>query len=116
MLTMAPHIKHTAHKFLSSEVLTEVPLLHFHLDRLESALVPLFDGDALPVLTETLHSLDKLLERVVTLGVELAVLEELVHCFLLALLEHVFQQDEREFGNQQFVVVPIVALHLSSFS
>ena len=113
---MAPHIEHTTQKFLAAEVLTEVPLLHLHLDGLECALVPLLDGDALPVLTETLHGLDELLQCVVTLGVELAVLEELIHGFLLALLEHVLQQDESEFGNQEFVVMPIVALHLSSFS
>ena len=113
---MAPHIEHTAQKFLAAEVLAKVPLLHLHLDGLECALVPLLDGDALPVLAETFDSLDELLERVVTLGVELAVLEELIHGFLLALLEHVLQQDESEFGNQEFVVMPIVALHLSSFS
>ncbi len=64
--------------------------MHFHLDRLECPLVPLFDGDALAVLPKALNRLHELLQCVVALGIEFAVLEELVHGFLLTFLEHLF--------------------------
>ena len=50
--------------------------------------MPLLDGDAHPVLAQSLDRLHELLKRVVALGVELAVLEEFVHCLLLPAGKH----------------------------
>ena len=112
----APQVEHTAKQLLSAETFAEVPLLDLHLNRLESPLMPLFDGDSLSELTKAFDNFDELLQRVVTLGVELAVLEELIHGLLLALQEHLFKQDEGQFGHKQLVMVPIVALHLGTLS
>ena len=65
--------------------------MKLHLDRLESALMPLLDSDSLSELAESLHGLHKLLQSVVALSVEFAVLEELIHCLLLPLYEHVLK-------------------------
>ena len=46
------------------------------------------------------------------LDVKFAVLEEFVHRFLLATLEHLFQEAERDLGHEEFVVVSVVTVHL----
>lgn len=51
--------------------------------------MPLLDGDTLAELSETLNSFHELLKGVVAFRIELAVLEEFIHRFLLSLLEHV---------------------------
>ena len=39
-------------------------------------------------------------------------MEELVHSLLLALLEHVLEQAEGDLGDEELVMVAIVAVHL----
>ena len=53
--------------------------------------MPLFDSDAHSVLTKSFDCLDELLECVVALGVELAVLEEFVHGLLLPAGKHLLE-------------------------
>lgn len=99
-LALSPQVEHSSQQLFTPEIEAEVLFLHLHLDRFECPLVPLFDSDAKSELAKSLNSLDELLECVVALGVELAVLEELVHGLLLALHEHVLQKGERQFGDQ----------------
>ena len=99
-LALFPQVEHSSQQLFTPEIEAEVLFLHLHLDRFECPLVPLLDSDAKSELAKSLNSLDELLECVVALGVELAVLEELVHGLLLALHEHVLQKGERQFGDQ----------------
>ena len=39
-------------------------------------------------------------------------MEEFVHGLLLPLLEHVLKQAEGDLGDEELVMVPVVALHL----
>ena len=116
LVTEAPQVEHAAKQLLSAETLAKLPLLNLHLNRLECPLVPLLDGDALSKLSKSLNNFHELLQCIVTLCVELAVLEELVHGFLLALQEHLFKQDEGQFGHKQLVMVSVVSLHLGTLS
>ena len=50
------------------------------------------------------------------LRIELAVLEELTNGQLLAALKHLLKQAEGNLGNEKFVVVPIVTIHLLAFT
>lgn len=90
-------------------------LLNQHFDRLERVLMPLFNGDALPEVAKSVDNLRELLESGVAFRVKFAVLKKLVHRLLLALLKHLFEQAKSDLGHEQFVVVPVVTLHLRSF-
>ena len=116
LLAEAPRVEHARQELLPAELIAEILLLDLHLDRLESLLVPLFDRNAHPVLAQTLNSLHELLEGVVAASVEFAVLEKLIHCLLLATLEHLLHQAEEYFRDEQFIVVSVVAMHLCFLS
>ena len=100
LLFIAPLIEHLTQELLPHETVAQVILLDLHFNRLEGALMPLFDCDSHFELAETLNDLHVLLERIVALGVELAVLEELIHRLLLSLLKHVLQQAESHLGDE----------------
>ena len=86
------------------------------LYRFEALLVPLLDRDLQPILTQSLQILHELLQRPMALGIKLAVLEELTDGHLFATLEHLFEQAEGDLGDEELIVVPIVTVHLTSFS
>ena len=76
--------------------------------------MPLLDRDLHAELTKTFKVVDKLFQRLMALGVKFAVLEKLVHRFLLAAFEHLLQKAEGDLGDKQFVVVTIVPFHLGA--
>lgn len=90
--------------------------MDLHLNRLESALVPLLDRDSLSELTKSLQDLHELRQSVVTFSVEFAVLEEFIHSFLLAFIEHLLKEAEGDLCYEELVMVPIVSLHLGALS
>ena len=94
--------------------MTKILLLKLHLYGLESALMPLLDGDTHPELAQSLHCLHELLQSVVASSIKLAVLEEFINGFLLAADEHVLQQGEGDLGDEQFVMVLVVTVHLGA--
>lgn len=113
-LLLPPKVKHLGQQLLPLELMTKIFLLDLHLDWFESALVPLFDGDSHLKLAKPLHCPHELLQCVVTSSIKLAVLEEFVHGFLLAADEHVLEQSEGDFSDEQLVVVLVVAIHLGA--
>ena len=50
------------------------------------------------------------------LGIELAVLEELTNGQLLAAFKHLLKQAEGDLGDEKFVVVSVVTIHLLAFT
>ena len=48
------------------------------------------------------------------LSIEFAIREEFVNSLLLAFLEHVLKEDERQLSHEELVVVTIMALHLGA--
>ena len=90
-MSESPPVEHSAQELLTHEVIAQVVFLYFHLDWFECALMPLLNSDSLFELAEALYNFHELLESVVALRVEFAVLEELIHGLLLALLEHVLK-------------------------
>ena len=116
LLSVSPHVEHLREELPPHELVAEILLLHLHLNRFECSLMPLLDGDALAELAETLHCLNELLERVMAFRVKFAVLEELIHGLLLALLEHVFKKTEGDLGDEELVVVAVMTLHLGALT
>ena len=78
--------------------------------------MPLLDRDLHSELTKSFKVVDELFQRLVALRVKFAVLEKLVHRFLLAAFEHLLQKAEGNLGDKQFVVVTIVPFHLGALS
>ena len=76
--------------------------------------MPLLYCDLHAELTKTFKVVDKLFQRLMALGIKFAVLEKLVHRFLLAAFEHLLQKAEGDLGDKQFVVVTIVPIHLGA--
>ena len=116
LLSMSPHVKHLGKELLAHELMAEIRLLNFHLNRFECFLMPLLKGDTLTELTEALNCLDELLQRVMAFRVKFAVLEELIHGLLLSFLEHVLKKTESDLGDEELVVVAIMALHLGALT
>ena len=78
--------------------------------------MPLLDGDSHAELAHSLHVLHECLERVVALRIKLAVLEEFIDSRLLATFEHLLEESECDFGDDELVVVAVVAFHLGTFT
>ena len=76
--------------------------------------MPLLNCDLHAELTKTFEVVDKLFQRLMALRIKFAVLEKLVHRFLLAAFEHLLQKAEGDLGDKQFVVVTIVPFHLGT--
>lgn len=116
LLSVSPFVEHLGQQVLAHEAVAEILLLHKHLYRLESSLVPLFDRNVQSKLSKFLQCCYELLKSVVALDVKFAVLEKFIHRFLLAALEHLFQETERNLGDEEFVVVSVVTVHLGSLT
>ena len=65
-LSHTPLIKHLREKFFAVKLIAEIRFLNFHLKGLESALMPLFDCNALSELSEPFNSFHKLLQSIMT--------------------------------------------------
>ena len=64
-LSVSPQIEHASQELLAHELVTQIMLLHLHLNRLEGSLMPLFDGNLHAERAKTLKYFHKLPQRVV---------------------------------------------------
>ena len=114
-LGISPLIEVLCEELSSSEKIGQALVLDVHFNGFERLLVPLFEGNFLFELAKSLNDLDELLQSVMALFVKSAVGEKFVQRVLLALLEHLFEQLEHDFGNEKFVVMAVMRVHLPTF-
>jgi len=91
------------------ELLCQASLLNLGLQGLKCPLVPLFDCNFLSIFSKTLQNSNELSQRAVAFFIKPTVMEELVESSLLAILKHLLERDKHDFGDQELVMVPIVA-------